>query len=354
MKTTISFKSEKNSKQIYVKIYTDNEAQIIQIHYPEKTYLRTKPYFMIIERLAENICDGIPAKNFDYEKLANTNFGEKEIRNAKIEIEKVRLQRSTAKNRLDLLSKLLEKPAFYEFLSTLSKSTLSRLVNTNFTRDQTQLLITKMNDSFILYDLGKKEIAISRLTNNLDNIKRGRPTKFPILSIGYKNIAGEEICEKTYSGFLRALRSKTLQIGKVNVGGTEKVVFLKNAIGSKEPILGGINNLFIEPTTMDVYSFTTDKCGNINNYKKELSANLNELSLKVKNNPKQLAKIRKFIDAFKEELPVYLDKAYAKDGVGGLKRIKRLEKLKQEHEKRIERKKKTNKLKTIVKRIFKK
>jgi len=351
MKVDVSFKSNKDIEKIDIKSYPDIDEFKVIIEYPEKMYSRNKIHFLLINTLIDNCFLDISLKNFDYENFVNLNFGENEIKKTKIQILKTKQLRNIANNRFDLLVELIKKPKFYEFLNAIPKRSYDNLLNsaTKFTRDQTHMLITKTLDSVILYEYGEKQLAIARLQNTLDNIKRGRPIKYPI---NFKT--GRKMCETTYAGFLKALRSKTLYIAPANIDGKKKLVFVKNTVGSEEPILGGIKMLFIDPETLCVYRFKTDKMGNIVNHKKILTPELHEFPLSIKNNKEIINIIYKHIESFKKELPEYLDKVYAKDGINGLKRLERLQKLKKIHKKKIEHKQKINKIKKAIVKIFRK
>jgi len=70
-------------------------------------------------------------------------------------------------------------------------------------------------------------------------------------------------CEETYSGFLRALIRKTVYLINVEIDGKKKILLGKSFPGrlvvDSGYILEGYQNLLLDPKTLDVYTFLTNK-----------------------------------------------------------------------------------------------
>jgi len=154
----------------------------------------------------------------------------------------------------------------YEFPFYLLQKAKKSLdgININNQKEIIKLLSSfNANQLAVFLDTLKYNIAHNKDCNSLlrdtRDIHKGRfPRKVSSLTIHSSG------CINTYTGFMRALEAGTLYTTKIKIDGKLKRVFVKTPIGSiginKD---SGFFRLFIDPETMNVYSFKSDKSGKI-------------------------------------------------------------------------------------------
>ena len=115
-------------------------------------------------------------------------------------------------------------------------------------------------------------------------------------------------CNKTYDGFLRALKRDTLQIVNVLVDGDKKKMLFKSRPGGaiifngKE--LEGYNTLLMDPKTFDIYPvWISKKGGNILSTSKSLRVRFNEISFTYSIDANHFKLV---LRELKKEMPNYL------------------------------------------------
>jgi len=144
----------------------------------------------------------------------------------------------------------------------------------------------------------KKE-SKRNLISQLRNIEEGFFTKNIVISKEF-----ERTCNRTYKGFYRALNARTLQTTKVKLDGKLTRVFIKDSIGAFG-IFEGTNKLFIEPNSLDVYAFKSNKDGKITSFEKRID---------FKNKSHLLSgEIKEVAYVFKKELYDYIKQVYFKN-----------------------------------------
>ncbi|MDD4049515.1 MAG: hypothetical protein PHX47_00730 [Candidatus ainarchaeum sp.] len=119
-----------------------------------------------------------------------------------------------------------------------------------------------------------------------------------------QSLTFEQTCNQTYKGFLRSLKSETLQTAKVKIDGKLTRVFIKDRIGEYGG-LEGRNLLFINPQTLNVYSFKSDQNGKITNFLKRIDFE--------KGNIKISQEVKQYAYAFKKELYEKIKENYFKN-----------------------------------------
>ncbi|NCP72502.1 hypothetical protein GW835_03890 [archaeon] len=135
--------------------------------------------------------------------------------------------------------------------------------------------------------------------SQLRNLDKGFFLKNNIQSLQF-----EQTCNQTYKGFLRALKSDTLQTTKVKIDGKLTRVFIKDRIGEYGG-LEGRNWLFINPQNLNVYSFKSDQNGKITNIFKRIDFE--------KGNIKISQEVKQYAYAFKKELYEKIKETYFKN-----------------------------------------
>ncbi|MFA5746293.1 MAG: hypothetical protein WC932_05575 [archaeon] len=148
-----------------------------------------------------------------------------------------------------------------------------------------------------------------------------------------KPIALDNVCQQTYGGFLRALKTNTLQHITAEIDGQPKALFVKTGIGdlpknkqySNDPLLlGGYSTLAIDAENLNVYSFKTNEQGKLDNNSLKLVMDYKNLAKYLKEERKYLIpKIKELAKEFQKELIHKLDKKYHRGNIPGTQIIKK-------------------------------
>jgi hypothetical protein len=228
------------------------------------------------------------------------------------------------------LDKFFESSKIYDYLNKA----------TRIDRQKTIEIIKYFNANELLNFLQtirvNSEITTSRkITNIANDIKNHKFIKTTVDSSQkiYDKPQIEIVCQQTYGGFLRALKTNTLYHITAEIDGRPKALFVKTQIGelpslkqySREVlVLGGYNVLAIDPETLNVYSFRTLNNGRVDSKSLKLVMDYKNIESYLKIDRKYLAQeAKKLAQEFKKELHRKLDKMYRKENIPGTQRIKK-------------------------------
>lgn len=237
------------------------------------------------------------------------------------------------------LSTIFENQNLYEYLNKA----------TRIERQKTIEIIKKFNANELLNFLQTLKVNSNittprKIANIALDIKNHKFIKTTVDSSikHYEKPKLEMVCQQTYGGFLRALKTNTLYHITAEIDGRPKALFVKTQIGelpllkqySTDPLLlGGYNVLAIDVETLNVYAFKTLKNGRVDNATLELVMNYKEIEKYLKKERMHLANdARKLAKTFQKEIYSKLDKMYHKDQIPGTQRLKKTyEKFKTKH-----------------------
>jgi len=156
------------------------------------------------------------------------------------------------------------KPSFYNSISPKDMKKIIDLA-TSFKLKKD---ISKLQEFFVLIKfysqfqfIDPTYIKKHTLTSEVERIKSGLFTAKMI------SMSEENWCSRTYDGFLRALKQKTLQIVNVTANGEKKQFLLKSSAGDVVNFSlnsrKGYHNLLLDPKTLDVYNYRVSDVGSI-------------------------------------------------------------------------------------------
>jgi len=216
-----------------------------------------------------------------------------------------------------------------DFISYFSKYKMDELIGIKealkkFNLNQLAAFSYALEGKVILNNVNK----FVPLNNDLHRIKNHLPlTEGPFRK-------GLPACKVTIKGFIRAFESGNVVFSKAIINGKLKRVFIKTSYGSSNPNLDVSRSfLILDPQTLKVYNLAHS----ISLYNKPVFLNLKSLKRigDLKNfeyEPQLYEKYLKTIsgvaDVFllKNSITKFLNKAYKKDGVLGVTRIKGISK----------------------------
>jgi hypothetical protein len=314
-KKSLEFVDNKTEKVNSVNITIYNDEQLYnKIKYLEADFI--SPLLTKIYSLKDQLFFGKLRNVYIYdERSANIDSNLKEIDG----IEKARYN----------LNSFFENLEIYDFLNNIPR----------IERQKTIEIINKYNANELLHFLQTIK-ANSKITNKRKlyniaiDIKNHKFIKTVDISKQLKpEFKPEIVCQQTYGGFLRALKTNTLIHITAEINGRPKALFVKTQIGelpflkqySKDPLLlGGYNVLAIDPENLNVYSFKTLKSGKIDHESIKQVMDYKNLENYLKHDRKYLAQeARTLAKKFQKELYRKLDKMYHKAKIPGTQRIKK-------------------------------
>jgi len=97
----------------------------------------------------------------------------------------------------------------------------------------------------------KPSFSLHKLDREVWRIKKG------LLNTNHSFKVGKSICQDTIIGFIRALKSDSIFVTKMNIDGEVRRVLVKNEIGIVDQLKfrRGFNHLILDLKTFDVYNF---------------------------------------------------------------------------------------------------
>jgi len=223
------------------------------------------------------------------------------------------------------LEYFFENPRVYEYLSKISMIERQKIISKISKYNPTELL------KFLQITIANANIKNPRkLSTLVEEIPKKKLLKTIHVS---RSISEKDVCQQTYGGFLRALKTNTLYHITAEINGRPKALFVKTPIGelpqnnqySNDPLLlGGYNTLAIDAENLNVYSFKTNELGKLDQSSLKLVMDYKNLESYLKEERRFLApKVRELAKRFQKELHEFLDRRYHRNNIPGVQRIKK-------------------------------